>query len=451
MSKRIVIIGGVAGGTTAATQARRNDRDAEIIIYDRDKDISYSGCSLPYYIGKIVNTRREIVPRDSKYFKEKFNVDVKILHEVTYIDSKNKKVKVKNLSTGEEFEDHYDKLVIATGASPFIPNKEWMDKDNVFVLRNVESADRIKKYIEEKNPKKVLIVGTGFIGMELCENLTEIGIDVTMVELKDQVMPTLDRDMANRIEEYIKEKGVTIYTGEEVKSLLGEKSAKKAVTDKRVIDADMVILSIGIRANVDLALNAGVNIGKTKAISVNEKMETNLEDIYAAGDCAEIYSLIHEDYVYRPLGTTANKMGRIAGKNATGEDLSYEGILSTGIFKIFDKTVAFLGMNQREAEALGKKVDIHYVKTYNKPPFMSGASIMYIKIMVEKESEKILGIQIFGGEGVDKTIDTYVAAITFGARKRDLALIDLSYSPPYSTVNSPVIQSGVIMEGSLES
>lgn len=450
MKKRIVIIGGVAGGTTAATQARRNDPEVEIIIYDKDKDVSYSGCSLPYYIGKVVNKRESVVPREGKYFKDKFNVDVKVLHEVLSIDSKNKKVRVKNLVSGEEFEDFYTTLIIATGASPFVPNKEWINKENVFVLRNVESADSIKKYIEENNPKKALIIGTGFIGMELCENLMEIGIETTAVELKDQIMPPLDKEMADRIEEYIKEKGVIVYTEEEVKELRGEKRVTEVITNKRNLETDMVILSIGIKPNTDLAVEAGVKLGKTKAIRVNEKMETNVEDIYSAGDCAEIYSLIHEDYVYRPLGTTANKMGRVAGKNATGEDVSFEGILSTGIFKIFDKTVAFLGMSEKEARGLKKEVEIYNIKTYNKPPFMKGASIMYIKIVVEKLSERILGIQIIGGEGVDKAIDTYAAAITFGAKKGDLATIDLSYSPPYSTVNTPVVQSGIIMEGSLD-
>ena len=450
MSERIVIIGGVAGGTTAATQGRRNDSKVEIVIYDKDKDISYSGCSLPYYIGKVVNKRREVVPRDSKYFKDKFNVDVKTLHEVISIDSINKKIRVKNLVNGEEFDDYYDKLIVSTGASPFVPNEEWTKKENVFTLRNVESADNIKKYIEENNPKKALIIGTGFIGMELCENLINLGIDVFMVEVRDQVMPQLDKDMAEKLEEYIIKKGVTLYKEEEVKELRGEGIVREVVTNKRTIEVDMVMLSIGIRPNTDIAVKAGVSIGKTKAIRVNEKMETNVKDIYAAGDCAEIYSLIHEDYVYRPLGTTANKMGRVAGKNATGEDISFVGILSTGIFKIFDKTVAFLGMSDKEAKTLGKDTEIHYVKTYNKPPFMSGADIMYIKIVLEKETEKILGIQIYGGEGVDKTIDTYAAAITFGAKKRDLAYIDLAYSPPYSTVNSPVIQSGIIMEGSLD-
>ncbi|WP_097027456.1 FAD-dependent oxidoreductase [Clostridium peptidivorans] len=447
---RILIIGAVAGGTTAATQAIRNDSKAEIVIYEKDKDISYSGCSLPYYIGGLVKERKHIAPRDSEHFKKKYNVDVKVRHEVIDIDVENKNITVKNLETGEEFKDNYDELVIATGASPFVPVKEWLHKENVFTLRNVISADEIKEYILKNNPKKALLVGAGAINLELCENLQEYGIEVTVLEAQNQVMGPLDEDMALKLEEYLKEKGVIVYTGEKLSSMEGEKTAAKVITEKREIDTDMIILGMGVRPNTDLAQKAGVELGKTRAIHVNDRMQTNVPHIYAAGDCIEVYSLPHEDYVYRSLGSLANKTGRIAGKNATGEDITFKGILSTGIFKVFDMTVALVGMNEREAKGLNEKCKSHMFKMASKPSFMPGAGEMVIKMIIDEETDKILGVQIIGDDGVDKIIDIFATCMMFGAKyNKDLSGLDLAYAPPYSPSLSPVIQAGIIVEGSL--
>lgn len=447
---RILIIGAVAGGTTASTQARRNDSKAEIVIYEKDKDISYSGCSLPYYIGGLVKERKHIVPRDSERFKEKYNVDVKTRHEVIDIDAENKNITVKNLETGEEFKDNYDELVIATGASPFVPVKEWLPKENVFTLRNVISADKIKEYILKNNPKKALLVGAGAINLEMCENLQEYGIEVTVLEAQNQVMGPLDEDMALRLKEYIKQKGVLVYTGEKLSNIEGEKVATKVITDKREIDTDIIILGMGVRPNTDLAQKAGVEIGKTKAIHVNDRMQTNIPHIYAAGDCIEVYSLPHEDYVYRSLGSLANKTGRIAGKNATGEDITFKGILSTGIFKVFDMAVAMVGMNEREAKGLNRKFKSYSFEMASKPFFMPGAGKMVIKMLVDEDTDKILGVQIIGDDGVDKTIDIFSTCMMFGAKyNKDLSNLDLAYAPPYSPALGNVIQAGIIMEGSL--
>ncbi|WP_186429269.1 FAD-dependent oxidoreductase [Clostridium sp. BSD9I1] len=447
---RILIIGAVAGGTTASTQARRNDSNAEIVIYEKDKDISYSGCSLPYYIGGLVKERQYIVPRDSERFKEKYNVDVKIRHEVIAIDAENKNITVKNLDTGEEFKDNYDELVIATGASPFVPVKQWLQHENVFTLRNVVSADEIKEYILKNNTKKALLVGAGAINLELCENLQEHGIEITVLEAQNQVMGPLDEDIALKLEEYIKDKGVIVYTGEKLSSIEGEKIATKVITDRREIETDIIILGMGVRPNTDLAQKSGVEIGKTKAIHVNDRMQTNIPHIYAAGDCIEVYSLPHDDYVYRSLGSLANKTGRIAGKNATGEDITFKGILSTGIFKVFDMTIAMVGMNEREAKGLNKKFKSYSFEMPSKPFFMPGAGKMLIKVIVDEDTDKILGVQIIGDDGVDKTIDIFSTCMMFGAKyNRDLSNLDLAYAPPYSPALGNVIQAGIIMEGSL--
>ena len=442
---RLIIIGAVAAGTSAATKARRNSEDAEIVIYEKDSFISYSGCGMPYYIGGEVERADELTPRDPAFFKSKYNVDIHTLHEVVSISPEEKTVLVKNISTGEFFTDHYDKLAIATGARAIIPPIDGADSNHVFTLRNINDMNRIKKFVDSSHPQSAVIVGTGFIGLEVCENLKKLGIDITMVEKLPQVTPGLDSDMAVHVEDHIKQNGVVILTGVSVAEIMEDSGI---LSDGKVIAADMVLLSTGVRPNTELAAEAGIELGVAGAIRVNSKMQTNLTDIYACGDCTEQFHVVTGKPVYRPLGSTANKTGRIAGDSMTGGDLEFRGILGTGIFKIFDMTVAQTGLSEREAIEQGYDVVVcHNIKP-NKPEYIGGKE-MVIKGIADKKTGRLLGVQIVGFEGVDKRIDVFVTAITFKANAEDLFHLDLAYAPPFSTTKDPVMYTGMILDNAI--
>ena len=423
---KIVIIGGVAAGTSAAAKARRNNEAAQIKIFDDDKDISYSGCGLPYYIGPEIEGREQLVPRDAKFFKQKYNVDVYISHRVLEIQPQTKVLIVRNLISGEVFTETYDRLVIATGAQAVVPAIAGSDKPNVFYLRNVVSADKIRKNVIEIKPKSAVIVGSGFIGLEMAENLTARGIHVTVVELAQHVMPALDQDVAIYLEDYLNEKGITVIVDDSAVRMEGNPQVNKVVLKSgRELAADLVVIAVGVRPNVELARTARIELGATGAIRVNTKLQTNIEDIYACGDCAESYSLITGKPFYRPLGSTANKMGRIAGDQITGGDLEFRGGLGTGIFKVFDMVVAQTGLTEKEAKREGYEVVVcHNIKP-DKPEYFHGQE-MIIKAVADKKTGKVLGAQIVGKAGVDKRIDVLVTAITFGAKVEDLFHLDLA-------------------------
>jgi len=444
---RLIIIGAVAAGTSAAAKARRNDENAEIIIYDKDSYISYSGCGMPYYIGGEIEEAQKLTPRDPFFFKSKYNADIFIRHEVLSIDPKNKTLEIKNLSTGEIFQDHYDKLVIAAGASAVIPPVKGADRKNVFTLRNIGDMNQIKDFINEYSPKSAVIVGTGFIGLEVCENLKEFGIDVTLIERLPWVTPGLDGDMAVYVEDHLRKNGVKLFTGISVAEI---KEDKVILEDQRQVQADFVLLSTGVRPNTELAAKAGIELGVTGAIKVNEKMMTNVKDIYSCGDCSEQFHVVTGKSVYRPMGSTANKTGRIAGDVVTGGNLFFRGILGTGIFKVFDMTVALTGLSEKEAKKEGYHVEVcHNIKP-NKPEYMGGKE-MVIKGIADKDTGRLLGVQIVGFEGVDKRIDVFATAITYKAHVEDLFHLDLAYAPPFSTTKDPVMYTGMILDNAINS
>jgi len=442
---RLVIIGAVAAGTSAAAKARRNDEDAEIVIYDKDNVISYSGCGMPYFIGGEVEDADELTPRDPAFFKSKYNVDVFILHEVLSVNANEKSMKIKNLSTGEEFEENYDKLVIATGARAILPPLKGTENKNVFTLRNIGDMKKIKSYINEYLPKTAVIIGTGFVGLEVCENLKRLGINVTLVERLKQVTPGLDPDMAVYVKEHLKKNGITVLIGVSATEI---NSDSVVLSDGNIIKADMVLMSVGVRPNTELATQMGIELGITKAIKVDEKMRTNLEDIYACGDCIEHFNRVTGKPTYRPLGSTANKTGRIAGDSVTGGDLTFRGILGTGIFQLFGMAIAQTGLTEKEAMELGYDIAVcHNIKP-NKPEYMGGKE-MVIKAVADKASGRLLGVQIVGFEGVDKRIDVFVTAITFKAKVEDLFHLDLAYAPPFSTTKDPVMYTGMILDNAI--
>jgi NADPH-dependent 2,4-dienoyl-CoA reductase/sulfur reductase-like enzyme/rhodanese-related sulfurtransferase len=442
---RILVIGAVAAGTSAAAKARRNLEDAEIVIYEKDSTISYSSCGMPYFIGGVVSDRDDLEPRGPQFFKEKYNVDVKIGHQVLSIDPVLKTLQIKELSTGAVFTDSYDKLILSTGAKPWIPKIPGIRLPHVFTLRTLSDMNHIVAFIAANKPKATVVIGSGFIGLECCENLSRLGMKVTVVEKLPQVSPGVDEDIAVHIQEHLEEKGVKVYTNSLIQSI---EPSSVQLTDGTAIAADLVIVATGIRPETALAKAAGVELGTTGAISVTPAMETSMADIYACGDCIEQFHLITGKPVWRPLGSTANKTGRIAGDRVTGGNMEFRGILGTGIFKIFDLTVAMTGLTETEARAEGYDIEVcHNIKS-NKPGYMGGQH-MLIKALADRTTGKMLGAQIVGHDGVDKRIDVFATALTYGAKAEDLFHLDLAYSPPYSNAKDPVMYTGMILDNAM--
>lgn len=435
---RVVIIGAVAAGTSAATEIRRNSKETEIIIYEKDKYISYAGCGMPFYISNEVSDFSNLVPRDAKFFKEKSNINIYNEHEVLSINPDNKTLTVKNLLSDEEFIDSYDKLIIATGAYSVKPDLKGSDRENVFILRNINDMNDINNFIEEKKPKSAVIVGSGFIGLEMCESFKFLGMDVTIVA-RSKIAKGIDNDMSLYIEEHLREKGVNVYTNTKTVEI---NDIGVVIRDGNTLKADIVLLATGIKPNVALAKDMGVELGITGAIKVDKNMKTNLEDVYSCGDCIEMFNTINGNPVYRPLGSTANKTGTIAGSNITGIKEEFTGVLGTGVFRVFDITVGMTGLSEEEAVKLGYDVSVSIDKRPNKPEYMGGRPIT-TKAVAEKETGRLLGAQLIGYEGVDKRLDVMVTAITFKASAEDLMHLDLAYSPPYSTPRDPLYYTGV--------
>lgn len=443
---KIVIIGSVAAGTSVAAKARRNDEDAEIVLYNADYDISYSICGIPYYLGGEVKELSTLTPRTPSWFKKRYNVDIYTRHEVISIDPDRKTISVKNLNTNELIEDDYDALVLATGAIPTTPAVDGVDKEHVFHVRTIQHTTAIDKFMEQHHPKQVTIVGGGFIGLEMAEQLKNNGLEVTIIQRSNHIMPHLDQDMAFRVAEHLKANGVKLMLNEEVSKITKE---TVVTTSGNVIDSDMVILATGVKPNNKLATSIGVTLGKHGAIEVNSTMQTNISSIYAAGDVAESFSIITGKAIYRPLGSTANKMGRIAGDVITGGNLEHRGILGTGILRIFDLAVAYTGLSEKEALAEGYDIEVlHNIKPAS-ADYLGGKELV-IKAIADRKTSQLLGVQIIGENGVDKRIDVFVTAISLKAKAEDLFHLDLAYAPPFSTTKDPVMYTGMALQNAMD-
>lgn len=439
--KKIVIIGSVAAGTSVAAKARRNDENVEITVYDRDTDISYSVCGIPYFIGGEVEEIDALTPRDAKWFKDRFNINIHTQHEVLNIDKEDKTISVKNLMTEETFDQAYDELVLATGSRPKeLPQLNSKDYKNAFQVKNINDAKGIHQYIRANNVEKITIVGGGFIGLEMLEQLAQY--QTTIIQ-RSTFMSNLDPDMSYMIEEYLQKKA-NVITGETIERVVGTDSIEQLILQSGdTIDTDMVILAVGVKPNTSLAEKIGVKIGVTGAIQVNQYLETNIPHIHAIGDVVESFSVVSGQPLYRPLGSTANKMGRIVGDRLTGGDLEHKGILGTGIVRVFDMTIAQTGLTEKDAERFNMNVDvIHNIKP-NQPEYMKGKE-MVIKAIIDKDTSRIVGAQIVGYEGVDKRIDVLATAITFEAKIEDLFHLDLAYAPTFATTKDPIIYTGMI-------
>ncbi len=449
---RIAVIGSVAAGTSAGAKARRITEDAGITIFEKDVDISYSACGTPYYVSDLITDRKLLAPRDVTFFKERYNIDILIGHEVLKILAGEKQLEVQNLATRETFKHPYDLLVIATGAVPFLPPIKGADAPNVFSLRTVASADKLKMFIKESRPGQGVIIGSGFIGMEMAENLVQLGIKTVIVEKAAQVVPSLDPDVAKWVERHLIEKGVELFLDDGLAALeTNESGVYQVITESgRSIPADFVIMAIGVKPNVALAKAAGIEIGVTGAIKVNKYLETSVKGIYAAGDCVESYSRITGRPVYYPQGSIANKMGRIVGQNLFGPRIEFRGGLGTRIFKVFDLAVGQTGLTENEAKRLGYDVaTVHNIKP-NQQPYYPGGSEFLIKAVADRHTGNMLGAQAVGSHGVDKRVDVFATGISLGIKVDEWFQIDLGYAPPYATSKDPVNYTGMILTNELE-
>ena len=450
MKKRLLVIGGVAAGPKAAAKARRCDPEMEIVVYQEEDDISYAGCGLPYYVSGVIKDREELISRTPGKFAQD---GIKILknRKIEKIDLQNSTLTGRRVGSGETFTDRFDRLVIATGAYPIRPRIEGIDLANVFYLRSIFDADAVFERIRPKSIRNVVIAGGGYIGLEMAESLVRLGKKVTIVELAPQILTLFDEDFAGILQQYLEKKGVTIFTSEGIQALKGREGKVTHVqTVARQLEADAVLMSLGIRPQVELAKQAGLRIGETGAVWVNEKMETSAEGVYAAGDCAETTHLVTGKKVWIPLGSTANKQGRVVGVNVCGGSATFPGVMGTTVFKTFDFNVAKTGLSMREAEKEGFHPVQAVVRGFDRAHYYPGRKESALKVIADKETGRILGGQAVGEGPSDKFIDILAMALHGKMNCQQLAAVDLAYAPPYSPVLSAIIVAANVLMNKLE-
>lgn len=442
---KLVIIGGVAAGASAAAKARRCNENAEIVMFEKGSNISYATCGMPYYLSGVISKRDHLLVTSARFFKERFNVEVRTLHEVVRIDRKERQVHVRDVGKGVLSKERFDRLIVATGGLAVVPPVPGVDLPFVFTLKFLEDMDRIHAYLNERRPETAVVVGGGLIGMEAVENLSQRGMRVSVVEFMPQVLSFLDREMADLVLQHLKSKGVNVYLGEKIAGIEKRDGRGLIRTDKgRELPSDLVILSVGIRPNTELARDAGLKIGETGGIAVDEFMRTSDPDIFAAGDCVESINLVTQRPALIPMGTAANKQGRAAGANAMGRNIAVKGFTGTVIVKVFDLTAAKTGLSEGEASAEGFSTLVTYVLSADHALYYPGATELRIKTVADRSTGRILGAQVIGAKGVDKRIDVMATAIYNRMTMDDLLQLDLAYAPPYSAARDPVIIAGAV-------
>ena len=443
---KIVIVGGVAGGATAAARIRRLNEHAEIIIFERSGFISYANCGLPYYIGGVIEDKEDLTLQTPESFFRRFRIIAKVNHEVTDIDLKNKTVHVTDLKAGTSFTETYDKLILSPGAKPILPDF-YTENERTFTLRTVEDTLKIRAFVEEKQPKTAIVIGGGFIGLEMAENLAELGIKTTIVQRSNHLLPTVDCDMASFIHANFRHHGVQL--------LLNTNTNKMSITGAQVlldldnglnISADMVVLAVGVAPENTLAKKIGLELGVKGAIKVNAKMETSILDIYAVGDAVEVRHFITDKDSVISLAGPANKQGRIVADNICGLNSEYKGTQGSSVVKLFDMTVATTGINEQQVKANGIEYEKVILTQNSHAGYYPGATAMTVKLIFEKATYKILGAQIVGYDGVDKRIDVIATSIRAGMKADELKDLDLAYAPPYSSAKDPVNMAGFVVE-----
>lgn len=447
---KIVIVGGVAGGATTAARLRRLDEKAEILIIDRGSHVSFANCGLPYYLGNVIKNQEDLILQTPQTFKDKYNVTVRLRSEVTGLNPATQTLTVRNVDTGEEYEEHYDKLVLSPGASPIVPPIEGVNLPGVFTLRTLPDTLAIADYMAQKAPKEAVVVGGGYIGLEMAENLMEAGLHVTVVELMDHVIAPLDEDMARVVEDYLQNKGV------ELKLKNGLQKIEQAGDDLKIhlqqgeLTAQLVLLSVGVRPDTGFLKSSGLEINPRGAIVVNKNLETNLPHVYALGDAAQIPHGITGSPAVVALAGPANKQARIVADRIMGINHSYTGAIGTAIIKLFDMAVATTGLNEGAARQAGYTYGKVIIAPAPHATYYPGGKEMFIKVLWNKEDQKILGAQIVGYDGVDKRIDVLATAIGLKASITDLAALDLAYAPPFGSAKDPINMVGFVAQNLIE-
>ena len=439
---KTIIIGGVAGGASAAARLRRLNENDEIIILERDDFISFANCGLPYFIGGEITDRNMLTLQTPESFRKRFNIDVRVKSEAVKISPDTHTVTVRNADTGEEYEETFDKLILSPGAEPIRPNISGIELPHVFTLRNIPDTMKIKGFIDNNKPRKAVVVGGGYIGAEMAENLVTAGLEVSIVELSDHLIAPLDTDMAADVHRYIRSKGIKLFLNNGITEI----TDKKVILQKGSIEADMVIMSVGVRPETFLAKECGIALNSRGSIIVNSHMQTNYPDIYAVGDAVEVKDFVTGSTAFIPLAGPANKQGRIAADNISGITSEYKGTQGSAVLKLFEMTVATTGLNEKRAAAEGIDYDKTYTFSASHASYYPNATNMSVKVLWDKKTHKLLGAQIVGFDGVDKRMDVLAAAIRFGAEVTDLKELELCYAPPFGSAKDPVNMAGFVAE-----
>jgi NADPH-dependent 2,4-dienoyl-CoA reductase/sulfur reductase-like enzyme len=424
---------------SAASQARRRRPDLEIVVFERSPHTSYSACSIPYYVGGLVDAPERLVARTPQAFRERYNIDARTLHEVVEIDAEGHRVRVRQVNESGNWWEPFDQLLIATGALPIVPDVPGADAEGIFGVSTLHSGIQVRRAVDRSQPERAVIVGGGYIGLEMAEAMCRLGVDVALVEMLPQVMHTLDRDMAAPIADALQDAGVDLYLEERLVAFESENGrVDGVVTDQRVLPADIVVMGTGVRPNTDLAADAGLELGERGSIVVNERMQTPTDGIWAAGDCAQAFHLVSRRPFYVALGTIANKHGRVAGINLGGGYATFPGVVGTAITKFFDLEIARTGLQEQEIADLGWECESETITSHTRLPFMPGSDEISVKLLVEPGCGRLLGGQIVGGAGSAKRIDIIVVALHAGMTAAQLIDLDLAYAPPFSPVWDPV-------------
>ena len=442
MSKnsKLVVIGGDAAGMSAASKVRRTQKEREIVVFERGRHTSYAACGMPYFIAGQVPDSDRLIARKPEAFRKNQNIDVRIRHEVVRIDVEGRSVVVRDLEKDTEIRESWGELLIATGAMPVRPDLPGMEAEGVFSLSILQTGIDVYNFIEKNKPQKAVVVGGGYIGIEMAEALLERGMEVSLVDMAPQVMATMDGDMASLISDYMREEGVDVHLEEKLERLEHDDSGRvtEVVTDRRTLPADLVITGIGIQPNSGLAKEAGLELGVRDAIRVDKRMQTTVPGIWAAGDCAESHHLITGEPTFIALGTVASKHGVVAGTNISGGDAEFPGVLGTAITKFNDMEIARTGLSEKEAKSLGRKYKTATIEARTRSGYYPGSASITVKLVAEEASGRLLGGQIVGMQGAGKRIDTIATALTAGMTARNIMDLDLSYAPPFSPVWDPV-------------
>ncbi len=444
---KVIIVGGVAGGASAAARIRRLDEEAEILVFERSGHVSYANCGLPYYIGGVIQDPGELTLQTPESFFSRFRIVMKVHHEVTAIHPGKKTVSVKNLESGQEFEERYDKLLLSPGARPTQPRLPGSGIDKLFTLRTVEDTLRIREYIEKNHPGSAVLAGGGFIGLELAENLRSLGMEVTIVQRPRQLMNPFDPDMASFLHSEVRRHGVKLALGHTVEGFAEKDGGVDVLLkDEAPLHADLVILAIGVTPDSHLALKAGLETGIRGSILVNDRMETSVKDIYAVGDAVQVRHYVTGEDALISLAGPANRQGRIAADNICGGDSRYPGSQASSVIKVFSLTAAVTGINETTARKAGIDADRVVLSPMSHAGYFPGGRVMTMKVVFERKTFRLLGAQIIGYEGVDKRIDVLATAIHAHLPATELAELDLAYAPPYSSAKDPVNMAGFMIE-----